>query len=55
MIYDIFNSSEIDCTSQNEYLLPRNTKLKIISFSIAKGKRYGYSSNGNYIIECEIV
>jgi hypothetical protein len=55
IINDIFDSSEIDCTDQNEYLLPRNTKLKLISFSIAKGKKYGYSSNGNYVIECEIV
>lgn len=53
VINDILDPETIDCEDQNEWLLPRNTKLKIISFNVVKGKKYGKS--GTYFIELEIV
>lgn len=52
-INSMFRDDEIDCTSQNEYLLPRNTKMRIIGVELKKGKQY--DKNGTYQIELEIV
>ena len=48
-----FNKDEIDCSEQKEVLLPRNTKLKILSVYIKKGKQF--SKDGNYYIETKII
>ena len=51
-INKMFREDEIDCASQKEYLLPRNTKLEIISVDLKKGKLY--DKNGTYQIELKI-
>lgn len=53
VINDILDPETIDCEDQNEWFLPRNTKLKIISFNVVKGKKYGKS--GTYQIELQII
>lgn len=51
-INSMFRDDEIDCASQKEYLLPRNTKLEIISVDLKKGKLY--DKDGTYQIELKI-
>ena len=48
-----FKPDEIDCEEQKEIILPRNTKLRIESFEIKKGKQF--HTDGNYYIEMKIV
>ena len=45
--------NDIDCASQEEYLLPRNTKLKIVSYKLLKGRQY--HKKGTYLIELKVV
>jgi hypothetical protein len=55
-INKIFKSTEIDCYDQNEILLPRNTKLKLISYKIQNINYNRLSNNyNNYILEMKII
>lgn len=47
-VNDIFGDNEIDCTSQNECILPRNTQLIIKDISIMRNRV------GTYLIEAVI-
>lgn len=47
-VNDIFDDNEIDCTSQNECILPRNTQIIIKDISIMRNKV------GTYLIEAVI-
>ena len=48
----MFTADEIDCEDQKEFLLPRGTKLEIISAELKKGKLY--DKKGTYQIELKI-
>lgn len=48
----IFDEKEIDCAFQKEIILPRDTKLEFISYSIKKGDKF--SKDGTYILEMKI-
>ena len=46
-------AEDIDCEEQNEIILPRGSKLKIVGYKILKGR--GYSRNGTYLLETEYI
>ena len=48
-VNDIFDDNEIDCTSQNECILPRDTRLIIKDISIMK------NMCGTYVIDAGII
>lgn len=52
-INSMFRNDEIDCASQNEYLLPRNTKMILKDVELKRGKKY--DKNGTYQLELEII
>jgi hypothetical protein len=55
-INKIFNPDEIDCEDQEEILLPRNTKLNLLSYEIKNNKDdKRYPKIGIYILELEII
>ena len=46
------NDDEIDCSSQKEILLPRDTTLKLVSYSIETKKPF--NKNGTYVLEMKL-
>ena len=44
---------DIDCEDQSEIILPRSTRLKILSYRLLKGRKY--ANGGTYLIETEFV
>jgi hypothetical protein len=52
-VNSIFSKDEIDCYNQHEIILPRNTKLKVLSCELLKNKNT--YKEGNYLLECEIL
>lgn len=57
-VNDMFTADEIDCEDQKEYLLPRNTTMKILSYEIKKNTKESgkiFNKNGTYLIELQIV
>lgn len=55
-INSVFDADEIDCEEQKEYLLPRNTKMEVVSITKVNSKQdKRFDKNGNYFVELKIV
>jgi len=53
-INKVFNPDEIDCEDQCEILLPRDTTLELVSYSVMNDTKKGFSKNGTYVLEMRI-
>lgn len=53
-VNEIFNEDEIDCYSQHEIILPRNTTFKLISYTIKNNNDDSRFPNNFYILNMKI-